>query len=105
MLDSFLEKALTLNRNGKPYATATIVRRQIPSSGKPGDRAIITTDGKIYGWIGGGCTRGIVLKEALESLCDYKPRVVHISPDARVQLHHHALVQALLPSALAAAPL
>ena len=83
MLDSFLEKALTLNRNGKPYATATIVRRQIPSSGKPGDRAIITTDGKIYGWIGGGCTRGIVLKEALESLCDYKPRVVHISPDAR----------------------
>ncbi len=83
MLDSFLEKALTLNRSGEPYATATIVRRQIPSSGKPGDRAIITPDGQIHGWIGGGCTRGIVLKEALESLRDHKPRVVHISPDAR----------------------
>ncbi len=83
MLDSFLEKALTLNRSGEPYATATIVRRQIPSSGKPGDRAIITPDGRIHGWIGGGCTRGIVLKEALESLRDHKPRIVHISPDAR----------------------
>jgi xanthine dehydrogenase accessory factor len=82
MLDSFLEKALTLNRSGEPYATATIVRRQIPSSGKPGDRAIITPDGKIHGWIGGGCTYGIVLKEALESLRDHKPRIVHISPDA-----------------------
>lgn len=82
MLDSFLEKALTLNRTGEPYATATIVRRQIPSSGKPGDRAIITPDGKIHGWIGGGCTYGIVLKEALESLRDHKPRIVHISPEA-----------------------
>lgn len=82
MLDSFLEKALTLNRTGEPYATATIVRRQIPSSGKPGDRAIITPDGKIHGWIGGGCTYGIVLKEALESQRDHKPRIVHISPEA-----------------------
>jgi len=82
MHDSFLEKALTLNRSGEPYVTATIVRRQIPSSGKPGDRAIITPDGKIHGWIGGGCTYGIVLKEALESLRDHKPRIVHISPEA-----------------------
>jgi len=83
MLNSFLEKALTLNRNGEPYATATIVRRQIPSSGKPGDKAIITTDGQIFGWIGGGCTRGIVLKEALDALRDHKPRLVHISPNAQ----------------------
>jgi xanthine dehydrogenase accessory factor len=82
MHDSFLEKALALNQNAEPYATAVIVRRRIPSSGKPGDKAIITADGNIYGWIGGGCTRGIVLKEALASLRDHKPRIVNISPES-----------------------
>ncbi|MDV7391272.1 XdhC family protein, partial [Arthrospira platensis SPKY1] len=81
MRDSFLEKALELNHKAEPYATAVIVRRKIPSSGKPGDKAIITANGTIHGWIGGGCTRGIVLKEALASLKDHKPRVVNISPE------------------------
>lgn len=81
MRNSFLEQAITLNRSNQAYATAHIVRRKIPSSGKPGDKAIITQDGKIHGWIGGGCTRGIVLKEALNALSDGKPRFVSISPE------------------------
>lgn len=80
MLDTFLDKAAILNREAKPYATAIIVRRKVPSSGKPGDKAIITPDGKIHGWIGGGCTKGIVLKEAMASLKDKKPRLVNITP-------------------------
>lgn len=82
MRNIYLEKAMDLNKKAEPYATAMIVRRKIPSSGKPGDKAIITKDGQIHGWIGGGCTRGIVLKEAMEALQDYKPRLVNISPDA-----------------------
>lgn len=82
MHNTFLQTANTLNQDNQAYATAIIVRRKIPSSGKPGDKAIITEDGQIHGWIGGGCTRGIVLKEALLSLQDRKPRMVHISPDA-----------------------
>jgi len=82
MLNDFLEKALSLNSGKEPYATATIVRRKIPSSGKPGDKAIITNDGKIHGWIGGGCTRGIVLKESLLSIQEGKPRYIQISPKA-----------------------
>lgn len=81
MLDTFLDKAAILNREAKPYATAIIVRRKVPSSGKPGDKAIITPDGKIHGWIGGGCTKGIVLKEAMASLKDKKPRLVNITPE------------------------
>jgi len=57
------------------------VRRRVPSSGKPGDKAIITADGNIHGWIGGGCTKGIVLKEALLALQEEKPRLISISPD------------------------
>ena len=82
MRNIFLEKAMALNKKAEPYATAMIVRRKIPSSGKPGDKAIITKDGQIHGWIGGGCTRGIVLKEAMAALQDHKPRLVNISPDA-----------------------
>jgi len=82
MHKSFLDKASSLSANNEPFATAHIVRRKNPSSGKPGDKAIITQDGNIFGWIGGGCTRGIVLKEALLSMQDRKPRMVFISPDA-----------------------
>jgi len=82
MHNSFLEKAIALNQTREPYATATIVRRKIPSSGKPGDKAIITKDGQIHGWIGGGCTRGIVLKESLLAIQDRKPRLVLIAPGA-----------------------
>ena len=81
MHNNFLHTVADLNHRNQAYATAIIVRRKIPSSGKPGDKAIITADGQIHGWIGGGCTRGIVLKEALLALKDRKPRMVHISPD------------------------
>lgn len=81
MLNSFIEKATVLNAANQAYAIALVVRRRTPSSGKPGDKAIITADGQIHGWIGGGCTKGIVLKEALLALQEEKPRLVSISPD------------------------
>ena len=80
MLDSYLRKATELNEKKIPYATAVVVRRKIPSSGKPGDKAIITAEGKMHGWIGGGCTQGIVLKEALLSIQEGKPRHISITP-------------------------
>jgi len=88
-MNTFLEKALTLKSSNEAYATAFIVRRTIPSSGKPGDKAIITKDGNIHGWIGGGCTQGIVLKEALESMQDGKPRFVSISPNVQESTVRH----------------
>ncbi len=86
MLDSYIDTMKLLKDSDQPYATATIVRRKKPSSGKPGDKAIITKDGQIHGWIGGGCTRGIVLKEALLSLKDREPRMVSISPNKRTDV-------------------
>lgn len=90
MHKSFLDKANQLNKSCEPYATAIITRRKIPTSGKPGDKAIITSDGHIHGWIGGGCTRGIVLKEALLAIQERSPRVVLISPDANSEINQHS---------------
>ena len=80
MHNDFINKLNELKNSAEAYAIAIIVRRKIPSSGKPGDKAIITEDGYIHGWIGGGCTRGIVLKEALLSIKERKPRCVSITP-------------------------
>ena len=80
MHNAFINKINEFKNSAEAYAIAIIVRRKIPSSGKPGDKAIITADGHIHGWIGGGCTRGIVLKEALLSIKERKPRFVSISP-------------------------
>ncbi|MGE5322909.1 MAG: XdhC family protein [Actinomycetota bacterium] len=82
MLDDFLKKSAELIARGELFATATVVRCQAPSSGKPGDKAIIHPNGEIWGWIGGGCAQPVVIKEALKSLADHRPRLVRISPSA-----------------------
>jgi len=81
MRNEILDKMLELSKSNVPFAHAQITRRKVPTSGKPGDHAIITDDGKIYGWIGGGCTRGIVLKESILSIKDGKPRYVVINKE------------------------
>jgi len=80
MHKAFINKIDEFKSSTEAYAIAIIVRRKKPSSGKPGDKAIITEAGHIHGWIGGGCTRGIVLKEALLAIKERKPRFVSISP-------------------------
>lgn len=82
MFDDFLKKSADLMAQGQSFVTATVVRCQAPSSGKPGDKAIIFPNGQIWGWIGGGCAQPVVVKEALKSLADRRPRLVRISPSA-----------------------
>jgi xanthine dehydrogenase accessory factor len=82
MFDRFLNKASELLAAGKPFAVATVVRYEAPISGKPGDKAIIHADGRMWGWIGGGCSQPVVIAEALKALADGRPRLVRISPNA-----------------------
>jgi xanthine dehydrogenase accessory factor len=82
MFDEFLKKADELVMIGESFAIATVVRYQAPISGKPGDRALIFADGEVWGWIGGGCARPVVVKEALKALQDGRPRMVRISPSS-----------------------
>ena len=68
-----------MNR-GESFVVATVVRALAPTSGKPGDKAIVKADGTIWGWIGGGCAQPVVIKEALKALAEGHPRLVRISP-------------------------
>lgn len=86
MLDeNIFEQLESLRRQDRTAAVAVVVNRKSPTSGKPGDKALITEEGEVHGWIGGGCTKGIVIKEAIASLKDQKPRLVKIAPGADVQ--------------------
>jgi xanthine dehydrogenase accessory factor len=80
MFDDFLKKSTELVAKGETFATATVVRCQAPTSGKPGDKAIVHPDGTLWGWIGGGCAQPVVIKEALKCLADGRPRLVRITP-------------------------
>src|SRR5271165_616576 len=82
MFDEFLDKAMDLRALGESFAIATVVRFEAPISGKPGDKAIIHSDGRLWGWIGGGCSQPVIIKEALKALQDGNPRLVRISPSA-----------------------
>ena len=63
---------------GTPCALATVVRTESPTSAHPGDKAVITADGKLRGWIGGTCSEPVVRREALRALAEGRPQLIHI---------------------------
>jgi xanthine dehydrogenase accessory factor len=66
---------------GRACALATVVRTESPTSAHPGDKAVITDDGELHGWIGGSCSDALVRREALVAMSDGLPRLVRIRPD------------------------
>jgi xanthine dehydrogenase accessory factor len=77
-----MEQAAELERRGEPFALATVVWRQGPSSSQLGSRAIITTSGELVGWIGGACAEPSVIRQAREVITDGQPRLLLLgSPD------------------------
>lgn len=80
----FNEIALKIEEHlakGSNFAIAQVIDRIAPSSGKVGDKALILETGELIGWIGGGCVRGIVIKEALDVIKSKRYRRIRISPE------------------------
>ncbi|HEX7089435.1 MAG TPA: XdhC family protein [Longimicrobiales bacterium] len=80
MISDVLEQATELRRAGQPFVLATVVARKRPQSVRPGSSAIILPDGTMRGWVGGGCVRPAVLREARAALEDGQPRLVRLDP-------------------------
>jgi xanthine dehydrogenase accessory factor len=85
MFDEFLRKASELRTRDCPFAVAIVIKYEPPVSGKPGDKAIIQSDGKVWGWIGGGCVQPLVIREALHAMQEGNPRIVRIAPSAEFE--------------------
>ncbi len=76
-----LALAADFARRGVPFALATVVRREAPSSARAGDTAIITRDGSFHGWLGGSCAQPTVLREAARAIAEGRPRLIALSPE------------------------
>jgi len=78
-----LQLAQALNERDEPYAMVTVVRVGAPTSAYVGAQAIVLRDGRLCGWIGGGCAQEIVIAAAMEAIATGKPALVRIGNDER----------------------
>src|SRR5256886_8299366 len=81
LADDVLDRAAELRRRGETFVVATVVRVEPRTSAQAGDKALITADGKLWGWVGGSCSEGLVRREARVAMGDGQPRLVKIAPD------------------------
>jgi xanthine dehydrogenase accessory factor len=75
-----LQAAQRLHERGEPYALVSVVRAEAPASARPGDKAVVDSQGRIDGWIGGGCAQPAVLRTVRQALADGRARMIRIAP-------------------------
>jgi xanthine dehydrogenase accessory factor len=68
-----------------PFVRAQVVLAEAPTSAKPGDEAVVTADGTIFGFIGGSCAEATVREQSLALLVsepgqEGRALVVRITP-------------------------
>jgi xanthine dehydrogenase accessory factor len=91
-----------LAAEGKPYALATVVNVVRPASARRGDRALVTPDGKVTGWIGGACSEPTVVREALRALADREPRLARMEGGCASEGVVEVLIEPIVPTPLLA---
>src|SRR5688572_26071448 len=91
-----------LAAEGKPYALATVVNVVRPASARRGDRAIVTPDGRVTGWVGGACSEPSVVREALRALADGETRVARMDGECASEGVVEVLIEPVLPAPLLA---
>ncbi len=84
-MESLLVEAGKLAAAGVPFALVTVIDVERPASTRRGDRALVTQEGRVTGWVGGACSEPIVVREALRALADGEARRVRIGPPGRVE--------------------
>jgi xanthine dehydrogenase accessory factor len=78
--DDVQRLAEELTAKGEPFVFATVVRTVASVAAKPGAKAILTADGRMAGWVGGGCALGAVKKAAQRCLEDGEARLISVMP-------------------------
>lgn len=80
MTTTMSDRIVELTSSRVPFVQATVVRAQEPSSARPGDRAIILSDGSIEGFVGGHCAAGSVRTAALDALSSGESMLLRVLP-------------------------
>jgi xanthine dehydrogenase accessory factor len=90
--DTLLQLEQRLIDEAEPFAVVTVIRAAPPTSAWVGAQALVESDGALHGWIGGGCSRAIVIEAARQAIRSGLPKRVRISnervaPEADVEAH------------------
>ena len=101
-MTNVLVEAGRLAAEGRPFALATVVDVERPASARRGDRAIVTPDGALSGWVGGACTESTVVREGLAALADGESRVVRVEGGCASEGTIELLVEPQVPAPLLA---
>lgn len=80
MTGDMRDRAEELRTAGVPFVHARVVLAERPTSAKPGDEAIVMSDGTIEGFVGGQCAESTIRAQGLDVLADGEPRLVRIAP-------------------------
>lgn len=75
-----LAAAQRLQQQEQDFCLVSVLRVQAPASARPGDKAVVTAQGIVAGWIGGGCAQPAVLRTVRQALADGKARMIRIAP-------------------------
>jgi xanthine dehydrogenase accessory factor len=97
-----LVEAGRLAEAGERFVLATVVGVERPCSARMGDRALVTADGKLHGWVGGACTEPEVVRLALEALADGDVRRERIESRCASEGAVEVLIEPQLPAPLLA---
>jgi xanthine dehydrogenase accessory factor len=91
--NELVQLAQALNEREEPYAMVTVVRVAPPSSAYVGAQAIVRQNGSLFGWIGGGCARDVVIASARAAIASGEPKLVRISNagEAEEGIEQHAM--------------
>lgn len=81
MRQRLTDRATELVARRQPFVRATVVRAQSPTSARPGDSAIILSDGTIEGFVGGHCAKESVRAAAFTTLRDGEAMLLRVLPD------------------------
>jgi xanthine/CO dehydrogenase XdhC/CoxF family maturation factor len=74
--DDVLEQAAEWRTQGKGVAIATVVTTWGSSPRPVGSQLAVDDSGAMIGSVSGGCIEGAVVREAVESIRDGKPRLL-----------------------------
>jgi xanthine dehydrogenase accessory factor len=80
MPTALTRRAKELAEQGVPFATATVVRVERPTSAKPGNTALVLEDGTIEGFVGGDCAEQSVREYALRAIDDGESILLRVVP-------------------------
>ena len=63
-----------------PLALATVIQTALSTSGNVGDKALVSAEGIVEGWIGGGCAQPAVVEAARIALKSAEPCLIRVGP-------------------------